>query len=215
MNKHTTFICLLFLFSCFKSVPAEQKNHRIPDVIVQNSSRHTSISGTVKHALTRHEMVLTGATSLTEALHTTAGLQLHDSSGTGTQTSISMRGFGANAGSNSLILINGIPLTNPDLMVPDINTLPLEDISRIEIISGSESVLYGDQAVGGVINIITDRSTEKNLRLQCGAGSYNTRECHARFANIYQALHYQLNLTSKATNNYRDHNEYLSNTFLG
>ena len=219
MNKRSAFYCLLFLVSISKSgyasVSAKQSQQHIPDVLVKHKFTRTSTSGAVQHTLTRQQIAMTGASTLTDALHATAGLQLHDASGTGSQASIGMRGFGANASSNSLVLINGIPLTNPDLMPPDINTLPLEDINRIEIISGSESVLYGDQAVGGLINIITDDINDKNLRLQCGVGSYNLRECHARFANAYRALHYQINLTGKNTANYREHNRYTNDTLLG
>ena len=215
MNKHTAFYCLLFLFSCSKTADAEQTQQHIPDVIVPNHAKHYSLSGGARHTLTQQQLALTGASSLTDALHSVAGLQLHDASGTGKFASLSMRGFGANASSNSLILVNGIPLSNPDLMPPDLNTLPLEDINRIEIISGSESVLYGDQAVGGLINIITDDSSEKNIRLQCGIGSYNARECHARFANQFRAIDYQINVTSQETDNYRRHNYSNNNTLLG
>src|SRR3990167_1996128 len=63
-------------------------------------------------------------------------MQIYDASGTGSQAAIGIRGFGANAGTNSLILLNGIPLTNPDLAPPDLNTLPLEAIRAIEITAG-------------------------------------------------------------------------------
>ncbi len=215
MNKHKVSYCLLFLVSVSNTVHAQQPSNKIPDVVVQNHSHHTSVSGASKHTLTRQQFALKGATSLSDALQGTSGIQLHDSSGNGSRPSVSMRGFGANAASNTLILINGIPLSNPDLAPPDLNTLPLEDINRVEVIAGSESVLYGDQAVGGVINIITDEANEKNIRLQCGAGSYLSKECHARLANQYRLLNYQLNLTSSESANYREHNRYYNNTLLG
>ncbi|HTM63935.1 MAG TPA: TonB-dependent receptor [Gammaproteobacteria bacterium] len=215
MNKHSASYCLLFLFTCSNSVSALQNSKKIPDVTVRTNSKRTSISGSTTHTITRQQFVLTGASSISDALHSAPGLQLHDASGNGSYTSISMRGFGANAASNSLILVNGIPLSNPDLAPPDLNTLPLEDINRIEIIAGSESVIYGDQAVGGLINIMTDDSDEKSIRLQCSAGSYLTKECHARIADSYRALAYQLNVTSKSSSNYRQHNHYLNSTLLG
>lgn len=215
MNKHKVSYCLLFLVSVSNTVLSQQSSQKIPDVVVQNHSNHTSVSGTAKHTLTRQELALTGASSLAQALQGSSGIQLHDSSGNGSRSSVSMRGFGANAASNSLILINGIPLSNPDLAPPDLSTLPMEDINRVEIISGSESVLYGDQAVGGLINIITDDANEKNIRAQCGIGSYLSKECHARLVNQYRKLNFQLNLTSNETANYRMHNRYFNSTLLG
>jgi iron complex outermembrane receptor protein len=210
--KNKIFYCFMFLIS--STCAAEPRQH-IPDVINQHAALQTSFSGGNRHLISRQMIATTGALTLSDILQSAGGLQLHDASGTGSQTLISMRGFGANAGSNTLLLINGIPITNPDIMPPDINAIPLEAINQIEITAGSESVLYGDQAVGGIINIITDHATEKNIRLQCNAGSYQARECHASIANFYRALNYQASLTSKSTDNYREHNHYLNNTLLG
>lgn len=80
---------------------------------------------------------------------------LTNNSGEPTQTAISIRGFGDNAAANSLILLDGFPLTNPSLLAPSFNAIPLADIERIDIFQGSQGTLWGDQAVGGVVNIET------------------------------------------------------------
>ncbi len=69
--------------------------------------------------------------------------------------SISMGGFGDGGYGRTLILINGRPVNRPDMASFDWNQVPLASVSRIEIIKGSMSSQYGDQAVAGVINIIT------------------------------------------------------------
>lgn len=188
---------------------------KIPDVILKHSTSKLSESGGVKHILNQQMIAASGAVTLADVLKASGEVQLHDASSTGSQTLVSMRGFGANAGNNTLFAINGIPLTNPDLAPPDLNTLPLSSISEIEITQGSESVLYGDQAVGGIINIITDQSKEKMLRFQCGGGSYQSRECSVRLVNQYRQLNYQLSLQAKSTDNYRIHNHYTDETLLG
>jgi len=212
MKRQTVFYCLLLSVSSAHSAAVKQ---RIPDVVSKRPTLKTSFSGGIRHVITQQKIAASGATSVAEVLRSSGEMQLHDASGTGSQASVSMRGFGANASSNSLILLNGIPLTNPDLMPPDLNTIPLENISEIQIVAGSESVLYGDQAVGGVINLITDHSQDQTLRLQCGAGSYHYRECHARLVNHYRLLNYQLGLMAQSTDNYRVHNHYLNETFSG
>jgi iron complex outermembrane receptor protein len=206
---------VLALSILFNTAHAEIPKEKIPDVIVKRPALKKSLSGAPQKILARQTKATTGATTVTELLNSAGNLQLHDASGTGSQTNISMRGFGANASSNSLILLNGIPLSNADLAPPDINIIPLEDIRHIEITSGSESVLYGDQAVGGVINIVTDHSTEKDIRLQCGVGSYRSRECRAKFTNFYRSLNYQVSVTRLSSDNYREHNHYENNTLLG
>jgi len=69
--------------------------------------------------------------------------------------SISMGGFGDNGFGRTLILINGRPVNRPDMTSFDWNSITLASVSRIEIVKGSMSSQYGDQAIAGVINIIT------------------------------------------------------------
>lgn len=212
MKRQTVCYCLFLSMSSAHGATTKQ---RIPDVISKHPAMKTSFSGGIKHIISQKKITESGANSLSDALRSSGQLQLHDASGTGSQTTLGLRGFGANASSNTLVLINGIPLTNPDLMPPDLNTIPLENISEIEITAGSESVLYGDQAVGGVINLITDHSKDKSLRLQCGTGSFNARDCHARFVNNYRQINYQLSLLANSTDNYRTHNHYFNETISG
>lgn len=211
MKNLTTRACLLFFIFSSSNVVAEQT---IPDIFVRNHTKHMTISGGSKNILTQQQFARTGVTTLTDALYSLAGLQLHSSSGTSNSASLSMRGFGANGSSNVLMLINGIPLTNPDLMPPSLNTVPLEDIRQVEITAGSESVLYGDQAVGGIINIITSDTPEQRVRVQCNVGSFDLRECHATLATFYQALNLRFSGMQKVTDNYRDHNVYTNSTIF-
>ena len=81
--------------------------------LFQHSLLQTSFTGAPKHILTQQVITTNGSATLTDMLRSAGGLQLHDASGNGSQAAISMRGFGANAASNTLILLNGIPLTNP------------------------------------------------------------------------------------------------------
>lgn len=69
--------------------------------------------------------------------------------------SISMGGFGDGGFGRTLILINGRSVNRPDMASFDWNSITLASVSKIEIIKGSMSSQYGDQAVAGVINIIT------------------------------------------------------------
>ncbi len=103
--------------------------------------------------ITAEEIRRSGATTLTDVLRGISSVQISDNS---TNTSISLRGFSAQqAGSNTLILLNGRRLNNSDLAAPQLAYINVDDIVRIEILNSSAGVLYGDQAVGGVINVIT------------------------------------------------------------
>ncbi len=200
---------ILFLLLLPSTLFATEK---IPPVVVSKPLSHSHQPNVV---ISSSELQKQGVSSLTEALQTFGGIQLQDTTGNGSQVAISMRGFGVNASSNSLLLINGIPFTNPDIAPPNLNQIPIDDIAFIEIYTGSESVLYGDQAVGGVINIITRKKLKNNFTLSCGIGSYNKRECNGGLQNQWKAIRYAMNVGSSHTDNYRAHNDYDLTNFSG
>src|SRR5690606_21780786 len=124
--------------------------------------------------ISAEDISISGAKLLTDVLRTQAGMQLSDMDGSGMRSvSISMRGLsGAN---NVLVLVDGRKLNNPSQEGPALNAIALRDIERIEIVQGSAGVLYGDQAIGGVINVITRRAAagETSGSLVARAGSDN------------------------------------------
>ncbi len=102
------------------------------------------------------------ARTLPELLSTEAGISMRDLFGNNAASStVDMRGFGAAAAQNTLILLDGRRITDPDLSGVQWSSVPFSVIERIEILRGSGAVLYGDGATGGVINIIT-RSPAKS-----------------------------------------------------
>ena len=197
------FILLIFLIIFSPSFAANTSI--IPAVIVTPSH---SLTHAPKTVITRKDLATTGATSLSEALQELGGVQLQDDRKMGSQVLLSIRGFGANASSNTLLLINGIPITNPDIAPPDLNSIPLSEIELIEITSGSESVLYGDQAVGGTINIVTRKQKKEKVAISCAAGSYNQHNCYADISNYTKKFGFGLHAQNYHSNNYRDHNNY-------
>ncbi|MCC7483981.1 MAG: TonB-dependent receptor [Burkholderiales bacterium] len=89
---------------------------------------------------------------------------------------VDLRGFGAAAAQNTLILVDGRRVSDVDLSGVQWSAIPLESIERIEIVRGSGAVLYGDGATAGVINIITrsPAGSGGTATLQGGAASYDT-----------------------------------------
>jgi len=132
----------------------------------------------------------------------------------GSKSTLDIRGMGAQAKSNVLILINGQRLNNIDMSEIDFPSIPIESIDRVEIIKGNAaSVLYGDGAIGGSINIITSPELNaKNInRVIINTGSFNTRETKIYHSQKDNNLSFTTHLNHFETDGYRDENEQLQN----
>ncbi|MCG6938252.1 MAG: TonB-dependent receptor [Gammaproteobacteria bacterium] len=182
----------------------------IPAVIVsaartEQSTLTTPASITV---ISRKQIDDSGANHIVEVLRGQGGIIIDDLYGDGSRASVNMRGFGDAAGSNVLVLVDGRRLNNPDIAAPDLNSIALDDVERIEIVQGSAGVLFGDQAVAGVINIITRQPGALRHSLKLSAGSYNTVDLHGMTSqSLDNGLNYRLSLDLRDSDNYRDHNE--------
>ena len=164
----------------------------------------------------REQIDLSGAQNITEVLRGYGGVQISDLYGDGSRTTISMRGFGANAQSNTLILVDGRRLNNTDLGAPDLSSISLKDVERIEIVQGSSAVLFGDQAVGGVINIITGPRSDTHFEAGAGYGSYATQSQYFMANDIFDnGLSYRLSGQRLLSDNYRDNNDRTYTNALG
>ncbi len=147
--------------------------------------------------------------SLGELLSGVAGIQISNNGG---GEVVSLRGISSeNSASNVMILVDGRRLNNNDISRPDLNSVFIGSIERVEIFQGSAAVLYGDQAVGGVINIITKDNyfagadgLEGSVNLSIG--SYNKRALQASVTEKFsQNLWFSGDFDFLDTDNYRDH----------
>ena len=119
----------------------------------------------------RAQIEASGSRSLAEVLQYAHGAHVRD---TGSGASISMRGFESG---HTLVLVNGMRRTEK-FAGSNVNNISLENVERIEIVRGPMSALYGSEALGGVINVITRRPErpQAEARLTLGATGDGQRE---------------------------------------
>ncbi len=138
--------------------------------------------------ITREEIRNSPALDLPDLLKTRAGVDVRPLYGhLGIDAAVDLRGFGDTAVSNTLILLDGQRLNPIDSGNISWSTIPLGSIQRIEIQRGAGTVLYGDRASGGVVNIVTDKSGTPRASVSASAGSYGYRGLDASAAGGNEA----------------------------
>lgn len=159
--------------------------------------------------ITQEEIRDSGARNLTDLLRGRAGIHVTDLYGDGSTTALDMRGFGNNANSNTLVLVNGRRL-NPasDSSNLYLNRVDLSQVLQVEVIQGSAGVLFGNQAVGGVINIVTTRPEALEAQAGITLGSYDTVDARVRVEDrVQNGFGYRVSGQRRTSDNYRDRND--------
>jgi len=122
--------------------------------------------------ITRDDIELSLAADLAELLRFEAGIDIGRNGGPGQATSMFLRGTESN---HVLVLIDGVRMNPGTLGGAAIQHISPEVIERVEIVKGARSALFGTDAIGGVINIITRRADETSVEAGAGAGSFDSR----------------------------------------
>jgi len=134
--------------------------------------------------VTQEEIKSLGATTLDEVLRHEAGVILRRDKGIAMATPrVSLRGLGGD--SRTLVMLDGMPLNDGYSSGVTWTQLGIENVERIEITRGPGSALYGGNALGGVINIITKKPSGREIKATVGAGSDNTRKYSASYGDMF------------------------------
>jgi iron complex outermembrane receptor protein len=166
--------------------------------------------------VSREEIEKSGAKTTGDLLRGIPGIQIDDLFGNGTEMSISVRGFSSTANANTLVLVNGRRLNHSDTSSPDLHHIFPKDIERIEVLVGSAGSLYGDQAVGGVINIITRRWGRDYQQITMRSGSFEYKGIEFNSSRqISDTLRYRLSAEIFQADHYRDHNSEENSNVYG
>ncbi len=180
MNKRyhllvCTAVFSLFLFTGRLPLPAEDTELEIEEIVVTATRVETALLDAPTHItiITGEDIARQGATNFADILSLKAGITINDYGPEGSLKSVSIRGSDS---SGVLILVDGIRMNDSRQSGVDLSLIPIDMIDRVEIIRGGTSALYGADAVGGVVNIITRKKAENSLRLSVENGSYIPRK---------------------------------------
>ncbi len=181
MGKKINLLGASFALALLAQGASAQNNVTLPPIDVETSRLGGSITGASRTVITAEDIEHSPSQTLPDILSQAAGVQVMHLYGSpiGTNDMVDLRGFGAFAQSNVLILVNGRRFQDLDLQGFDFSAIPLNSIERIEITRGnSGAVLYGDGAIGGVINIVTKTAATAPFagRVEGAVGSYGFQE---------------------------------------
>ena len=137
------------------------------------------------------------ADSLEDLLRREAGVQLSRNGGPGQNASVLLRGNGAN---NTLVLIDGVRVGSATLGQTALEGISLAQIERIEVLRGPGSSLFGADAVGGVIQIITRRGEgSPSLAAHAAVGGLRSRQLSAATSGATQSIDYAASLSRESS----------------
>jgi iron complex outermembrane receptor protein len=199
---------------------AQDKTLVLPEIDVTSSRLGGGIVGASSSVITSEQIARSPSESLQDLIGREAGIQTTSLFGgvNGAGTTIDMRGFGASAVSNTLVLINGRRLNDIDMANVNFAAIPRDSIARIEITRGnSGAVLYGDNAVGGVINIVTKSAVGQPAagKIEGSTGSFNRAEGNASASGSAGPWSASVYGTMFTSDGYRQNNVTQQNSGVG
>ncbi len=184
-----------FIFGQQKdSIQKKSNTSQLEDVIVTANKIEQKQNGTSKviTVISAAQIQQNAGRTIAQLLNEQAGLSLPGAlSNLGTVPSIYMRGA---ASGRTLILLDGAPVGDPSMISNefDLNLVPLNQVERIEILKGAQSTLYGSDAIGGVINIITKSKDKPLVSGALSYGSYGTKQGNVQFNSSINKLNYTI-----------------------
>ncbi|MCL0034145.1 TonB-dependent receptor [Thermodesulfovibrionales bacterium] len=164
--------------------------------IVITATRHPEPIKGISASVTiidAEEIAEGGEITILESLRGLPGLDVVQTGGSGATTSIFLRGA---ASRHTLVLIDGVRVNSPTIGMFDFANLTVDNIERIEIVRGPQSILYGSSAIGGVINIITKRGVgPPRAEISAEGGSLNTHRISLSTSGEVGPFHYSFSVS--------------------
>jgi iron complex outermembrane receptor protein len=180
----------------------------IPSTVVVTGSRFPSveslrpIGATV---ITQDDIRRAGASDVNSAIRKIGGVFGRQSLDSSPDFALDLRGFGTNSAQNMVIMVDGVRLNENELANTVLSTIPIDTVERIEITRGGGSVLYGEGATGGVIQIFTRRAAAGGMHGSVFAegGQFHEHDVRASLSQTAGMVSADIAVARQGSDNYR------------
>jgi vitamin B12 transporter len=201
MKKHFFVLAAVIISSQLQAQDTTSKNLDEVVITANKFPNKTSLTGKVIIVITKEQLERSGGKDLSQILTEQAGIYIGGAnSNPGKDKSIYLRGAGID---HTLITIDGVPLYDPSGIGGnfDIRNISVATVERIEILKGSQSTLYGSDAIAGVINIITKKAGNKPVNGSglLSYGSYKSFRGSAGVSGRENKIDYNVNYSLHKT----------------
>jgi vitamin B12 transporter len=199
MRQHLVWLLVLALMAPLTAHAQEPK--RVDPVVVTATPVETPAEqlGASVSVVNGEDFQTYHYPTVDEALRSVPGVEIRRSGAYGKTTSVTIRGANAN---QVQVLVDGLRVKSPTLGQVDLSDISPDLIERIEVIRGAQSTLYGADAIGGVINIITRKGKGGPFQatVQQEVGNYDTLVSRATVYGAWKILNYALSASHFESN---------------
>ena len=163
MNKRTRLFWMAIFLGCTQISFAQSDILDLGKINVSAARKDILVSdiGQGVTVITQNDIQKTTATSVTDVISAQSGIFVTNYLGNPKGVKVDVRGFGETSVSNLLVLVDGRRTNQVDLSGADWAQISLDSVERIEILKGAATVLYGDNASAGAVNIVTKKGYQK------------------------------------------------------
>jgi len=172
---------------------------RLPDAPVDARTLPAKVT-----VITAEDIQKSGAKTVQEAIQWATGIVMYDQVGNAFQQTIDLRGFNGQPVPSTSVFVDGQRINEPDFNAINFDLIPFDTIERIEIIPGPATI-YGKNAMGGVVNIITKRGGDKRqVTGETFFGSWGRQRYTLNASGPIGKFDYYFNLGKEKEDGYRD-----------
>lgn len=200
------FLFIFFIFTFPFPIFAESPVFDLEGIVVSKQERD-GFALPSRTEVSSQDIEIKNAQTVDEALDFLSGVRL--TVGQKNEPYVMLRGFNQD---KILILLDGIPIASPAYGYVDLDQIPVENIAMIDVIKGDVSPLYGANTLGGVINIVTRRATEKPvLELDTGFSANDTQRYILNYGKKFRDLNIWISASHRESDGFELSNDFKAN----